>query len=83
MDNALRNGLIQRGKGARQLFRIDISFVLLNGGLDAGFDHTVAQILLLGNLHALDGGFDVRHVFHLPDRIQCIPARDTAAQVNI
>ena len=45
-------------------------FELLDLGLHRRLDHAVAQVLLFIDLHALDGGLDIRQSIHLPGQNQ-------------
>ena len=74
MDNALCGSLVNRALSRAE--QLDIGLVRGNGGfklLDLGLhrrlDHPVAQVLLFGHLHALDGRLDIRQIVHLPTQI--------------
>ena len=69
MNNALRGSLIHRAlrraqNGSIASARGDSVFKLFDAGPHGGLDHTVAQILLLRNLYALNGGLDIRQSVH-------------------
>ena len=75
MHNALSGGLVNRTLGRAQQLGIGLTrgnggFKLFDLSLHSGLDHPVAQVLLFGHLHALDGRLDIRQIVHLPTQIR-------------
>ena len=71
MDNALRDSLVNRALRRAEQLAIDLAsgkggLELFDLGLHRGFDHAIAQVLFLVDLHALHGGLDIRQSVHLP-----------------
>ena len=74
MNNALSGSLVNRALSRAEQLDIGLArgyggFELLDLGLHSGLDHSVAQVLLLSYLHALDGRLNIRQIVHLPTQI--------------
>ncbi len=71
MDNALCRGSVYSALGGGQRLSVcgacgDGGFILLQGRPHGRLDHAVPQVLFPVDLHALDGGFDIRQDFSPP-----------------